>query len=82
MDLRKINRFRRQINARGFMRKIDLQRYIGCGYTTANRIWNEIIEMKKSQGEEVSPLGIKPEWVMSYMNITKEEINEYAKEGM
>ena len=78
-----LNNDREKIIMQGHANITEIQAFIPCGYKTALKIQNEIIEKVKANGKSILKTGkrflIKPMHLLEYINLTEKQVHEYAK---
>ena len=81
-EIKNINQRRLELNSLGYITKGALKEYLGCGAVMAERAWDEITMQVLKDGKTVSPFGLDPKRVMTYLNLTEAQIEKYAAKGL
>lgn len=66
--------YRRKILSRGYARITDIQKFFGCGYKNAKKIYDDISDEVQNEGKIVSPLGISANRLLKYMDLNQDDI--------
>lgn len=75
---RSINITRELILHKGYAKKIDIQRFIPCGYDRALEIYNEIRNEVEISGKKNMHNSVLAKRLLPYIGLTEKQVFDYA----
>lgn len=65
---------------KGYLNQKDLAKFLGVGRSKGRQVYSQIVQKIEEQGQKVDSLGVRTTYVLSFLELTENDIRRFAED--